>query len=97
MSKKIIIPLKAGLHMWEIAELSRIANQFVCHIGIRKNRLVANAKMFLELAALNGVKGSRLEIITQGKDEGEAIMVIRHFTKGVFGCEVTEERMVSRV
>ncbi len=97
MSKKIIIPVKTGLHMWEIAELSRLANQFVCQIGIRKNRLVTNAKMFLELVALNEVRGTRLEVITQGIDEKEAIMVIRHFAKGVFGCEVREERIASGV
>lgn len=95
MSKKIIITLEAGLHMWEIAEISRIANQFVCQIVIRKNRLVTNAKIFLELVALNGVKGSNLEVTSRGMDEDEAIMVIHHFAKGVFGCKTTVERIES--
>ncbi len=95
MSKKIVISIKAGLHMWEMAELSRIANQFVCQIGIRKKRLVANAKIFLELIALNEVKGARLEITAKGRDEDEAMMVIRYFAKGVFECEATEDRVVS--
>ncbi|HEY5039952.1 MAG TPA: HPr family phosphocarrier protein [bacterium] len=82
MTQNITIPIKSGLHLWEMAELSRIATGFKSQIIIRKGALVADAKKFVEVLTLNEEKGTKLGIFAQGEDADEAILAIHNFAVG---------------
>lgn len=90
MTQKITFPVKSGLHLWEMAELSRIATRFNSRIIIRKGGFVADAKKFVEVLTLNETEGTKLEITAQGEDAEVAILEIHNFAVGKFGGEKME-------
>ena len=90
MTQNITIPIKSGLHLWEMAELSRIATRFKSQIIVRKGRLLTDAKKFVEVLTLNEAKGTKLEITVQGEDAKEAILEIHRFAIGKFPVKKME-------
>jgi phosphocarrier protein len=90
MTRKITIPIKSGLHLWEMAELSRIAVRYNCQISIQKSGVTSDAKKFVDVLILNETKGNKLEITTYGADEEEAISAIRDFAVGKFSGKIIQ-------
>lgn len=93
MARKITIPIKSGLHLWEMAELSRIAARYKCQINIHKSGLVSDAKKFVDVLILNETKGNKLEVTTFGEDEEEAMSEIRDFVSDKFSGKILESSL----
>ena len=80
---KVVNPL--GLHARAAAVLVRLAGTFQSEIKIRRtdNAVVADAKSILSVLTLAAVKGTEVEIESDGVDEGEAMRRIEEiFVKG---------------
>lgn len=83
VEKEVRIVNKLGLHARPAVLLVKVARQFQCDITLQKDDIAVDAKSILGILLLAAEKGSKIRIITDGKDEKEAIEVIsRMFEEG---------------
>lgn len=80
MSKKeIVVSNVSKEHDNPIAELVQVACQFDSNITLESENRRINAKSIMGIMAFNPTEGMSLDIVTEGKDEKEALDAIEKF------------------
>lgn len=77
--KEIIVSDVSGKHNNPIAELVQVACQFDSNIILESNNRKINAKSIMGIMAFNPSRGMSVNIITDGKDEEEALLAMENF------------------
>lgn len=69
----LLVKNSAGIHTRPAAMIVKLASKFKSDIFLHKNGLKINAKSIVGVMALTAAQGSTVKVITQGKDEDEAV------------------------
>lgn len=83
--KTVTIDNKLGMHLRAAAVFIETANKFNCQVELRKEGRQVNAKSIMGLMTLGATYGSRVTIITDGEDEGEALEALARLIAERFG------------
>ena len=87
VNKEITIINKLGLHARAAAKFVTMASVFESDIQLAKGDRVVNGKSIMGVMMLAAAKGSQLEIIADGKDEAEAVVMLAELVDKRFGEE----------
>lgn len=80
MSKKsVIVSDVSKEHDNPIAELVQVACRFDSNITLESGNRRINAKSIMGIMAFNPYKGMEINIVTEGKDEQEALVAMEKF------------------
>jgi phosphocarrier protein len=84
---RVTIVNRLGLHARAAAKLVRAASAFRSTLKlIRLDRgMVADAKSILSVLMLAAARGTELQIMAEGADEGQALEALCHLIGGGFG------------
>ena len=85
VNKEITIINKLGLHARAAAKFVTMASVFESDIQLAKGDRVVNGKSIMGVMMLAAAKGSQLEIIADGKDEAEAVVMLAELVDKRFG------------
>lgn len=77
--KSIIVSDVTQGHENPIAELVQVACRFDSEITLESENRRINAKSIMGIMAFNPCKGMSINIVTEGKDEQEALVAIENF------------------
>ncbi|HET6263727.1 MAG TPA: HPr family phosphocarrier protein [Usitatibacter sp.] len=83
--REITIVNKLGLHARASAKLTQIASQFASSVWITRNGRRVNAKSIMGVMMLAAGLGSKVELETDGADEGEAMDTVVRLFADKFG------------
>jgi phosphocarrier protein len=83
--KHVIIVNKLGMHARSAALFSKQASQFTSKIEVIKDQMKVNGKSIMELLTIAAVKGAKIIIRTDGKDEEAAVNSLVSLVKDGFG------------
>ena len=78
---------KLGLHARAAAKFVRCAGQFDCHISVNRGEMSVNGKSIMGVLLLAAPKGSVLEIVAEGPDEGAAAAALAELVAAKFDEE----------
>ena len=80
MSKKSVVVSDVSKgHDNPIAELVQVACSFDSAITLENDNRKINAKSIMGIMAFNPCKGMEIDIVTEGKDEKEALLAMEKF------------------
>ena len=85
--KELTIRNKLGLHARAAAKIVQTSNQFQSNIRIIKNGREADAKSMLDILTLSCPRGTRIELLAEGKDAAEALTALAVLFDNKFGEE----------
>lgn len=77
--KEVIVSGVSEKHQNPIAELVQAACQFDSNITLESENRRINAKSIMGIMAFNPSKGMRVNIVTDGNDEQEALIAMEKF------------------
>ena len=77
--KKVIVSNVSEGHNNPIAELVQVACRFDSEITLESDNHRINAKSIMGIMAFNPSEGMAIDIVTEGKDEEEALDAIEKF------------------
>ena len=77
--KSIVVPDVTQGHENPIAELVQVACRFDSEITLESENRRINAKSIMGIMAFNPCEGMSINIVTEGKDEQEALTAIENF------------------
>jgi phosphocarrier protein len=83
--REVEIVNKLGLHARAAAKLTQLAAKFNSEIHIERAGRKVNAKSIMGVMMLAAGKGSRVQLYTEGADEGEAIEALAALIGNYFG------------
>ena len=83
--REVEIVNKLGLHARAAAKLTQLAAKYQSEVTIARNGRSVNAKSIMGVMMLAAGKGSKVQLTTQGPDEGEAIEALVALIAGHFG------------
>jgi len=83
--REITIVNKLGLHARASAKLTQVASQFASSVWITRNGRRVNAKSIMGVMMLAAGLGSKVELETDGADEGEAMDTVVRLFADKFG------------
>ena len=83
--KTVTIINKLGLHARAAAKFVQIASSFESEINVRSGTREANGKSIMGIMMLAAAKGSKLDILTSGTDEEEALTMLENLINDRFG------------
>ena len=84
-SKTFEIKNKLGLHARAAAQFVRVSCKFNSNITIKKDGYTVDGKSILGVLSLAAVKGTTIEVITDGEDSKEAFDEIEKLIECGFG------------
>jgi len=87
VEREVEVINELGMHLRAASEIVKVANKFQSLIHLIKDDEAANAKSVLNTAALAAPKGTRLKLVAEGPDAGEAVEAIDRLFKDRFGEE----------
>ena len=79
MSRKEIVVSNVSKYDNPIAELVQVACRYDSNITLERNDRRINAKSIMGIMAFNPSKGMTVNIVTDGKDEEEALLAMEKF------------------
>ena len=85
--KEFTIRNKLGLHARAAAKIVQTSSQFQSRICIIKNGREADAKSMLDILTLSCPRGTRIELLAEGKDAAEALAALAVLFDNKFGEE----------
>lgn len=85
LKENLVIRNRLGLHARAAAQLVQAANRFECNIRIEKDGAAVDGKSIMSILMLAAQKGSVILISADGKDEKEALAVIKDLVGNGFG------------
>lgn len=85
MEKIVKILNDTGLHARPTGIFVKMASQFEADIQIEFNGALSNGKSIMNLLSLGLKKGDEIKIITNGKDEVEAMEALTNLIDTKFG------------
>lgn len=77
--KEVVVSDVANQHANPIAELVQMACRFDSEIILESDNRKINAKSIMGIMAFNPSEGMKVEIVTKGEDEQEALNAIEKF------------------
>jgi phosphocarrier protein HPr len=83
--REVEIVNKLGLHARAAAKLTQTAAKYGCEIFIERNGRKVNAKSIMGVMMLAAGKGSRIQLVTDGSDEDDAIEALTALIANYFG------------
>jgi phosphocarrier protein len=83
--REVEIVNKLGLHARAAAKLTQTAARFGCDVTIERNGRKVNAKSIMGVMMLAAGKGSKVQLTTDGADEGEAMDALAALIANYFG------------
>jgi phosphocarrier protein len=83
--REVEIVNKLGLHARAAAKLTQLAAKYVCDVFIERNERKVNAKSIMGVMMLAAGKGSKVQLVTDGPDEGQAIEALAALIANYFG------------
>jgi phosphocarrier protein HPr len=83
--REVEIVNKLGLHARAAAKLTQLAAKFTSDVFIERSGRKVNAKSIMGVMMLAAGKGSKVQLVTDGADEGEAIEAIAALIASCFG------------
>ena len=83
--REVEIVNKLGLHARAAAKLTQLAAKYGCDVAIERNGRKVNAKSIMGVMMLAAGKGSKVELLTDGPDEGEAMDALAALIANYFG------------
>ena len=85
VEREVVIQNKEGLHFRPIMRFVDLASKFDCRIQVFCNEHEADGHSPMELLMLVGTQGSTVRLVTDGKDEQEAIVGLCRLFESGFG------------
>ena len=83
--REVEIVNKLGLHARASAKLTQLAARYQSEVQMSRNGRKVNAKSIMGVMMLAAGKGSKVEIETDGPDEGDAMNAIVSLIADCFG------------
>ena len=83
--REVEIVNKLGLHARAAAKLTQLAAKYGCNVTIERNGRAVNAKSIMGVMMLAAGKGAKVQLTTDGADEGEAMEALTALIAGYFG------------
>lgn len=83
--QEIEIINKLGLHARASAKITQLAAQFKCDVNLIRNGRKVNAKSIMGVMMLAASKGAKIQIETNGEDEGAAMDALSKLINDKFG------------
>jgi len=83
--REVEIVNKLGLHARAAAKLTQLAAKYGCDVTIERNGRKVNAKSIMGVMMLAAGKGSKVELLTDGPDESEAMDALAALIANYFG------------
>lgn len=77
--KEVVVSNVAKHHKNPVAELVQTACRFDSEITLESDNCKINAKSIMGIMAFNPSEGMKIEIVTKGDDEKEALSAIESF------------------
>jgi phosphocarrier protein len=84
---RVTIPNKLGLHARAAAKLVKLASRFSAEVFLEKDDNRINGKSIMGVMMLAASKGSLITLITDGRDEEEALLALSRLISDGFGEE----------
>jgi len=84
VSSEIVVNNQVGLHARPATFFIQKANEFKCGIWVEKDERKVNAKSLLGVLSLGIIKGTKITIIADGVDEGEAVAALSELVSSNF-------------
>lgn len=81
LEKELTVELKTGLQARPAALFVQEANRFSSDVFLEKDGKKVNAKSIMGIMSLAVASGSTVTIVTDGKDEKEALNALETFVK----------------
>ncbi|MCP3962108.1 MAG: HPr family phosphocarrier protein [bacterium] len=75
---------RLGLHARAAAKLVHTAGRFGCDVRLIKDGEAVDAKSILGLMAIGAAQGTKVSVICEGADEGEAIEAVSTLIRNRF-------------
>ena len=76
LKREVVIRNTLGIHARPAAMLVKIAGKYKSNVTLAKDGIRVNGKSIMDLLMLEADKGSKVEIIIDGKDEDKALDAI---------------------
>lgn len=83
--REVEIVNKLGLHARAAAKLTQLAAKYGCEVFIERNERKVNAKSIMGVMMLAAGKGSKVQLVTDGPDEGQAMEALSALIANYFG------------
>ena len=83
--REVEIVNKLGLHARAAAKLTQLAAKYGCDVFIERNQRKVNAKSIMGVMMLAAGKGSKVQLVTDGPDEGQAMEALAGLIANYFG------------
>lgn len=88
VSKKIIVPNPAGLHLRPISTLCNVAIEYKSSITLKKGEKSVSAKSVIGVLSACVKNGDEIELVCDGPDEEEALRVLSEMIENGLGDEI---------
>ncbi len=85
LNKNFTIVNRLGLHARAAAQLVQTASQFKAEVTLKKEDVEVNGKSIMGILLLAAPKGTAIEVVVDGSDEAEAMMVLSNLIEDGFG------------
>jgi len=83
--REVEIQNKLGLHARASAKLTQLAAKYPCDVYITRNGRKVNAKSIMGVMMLAAGKGAKIELVTDGPEEAEAMDALVALIADMFG------------
>ena len=80
--ENITILNENGLHALPASRFVKLAEKFKCRVTITKDGVEVSGKSIMGILTLACEKGSKVVLMTDGKDEKEAVSALRKILEG---------------
>jgi phosphocarrier protein len=84
MQMELTVRNKLGIHARPASSIAKLAGKYESTMMIEKDGMRANAKSIMDLLILEAEMGSKITVITDGKDEQEALTVVSQLINSGF-------------
>ena len=84
VTKELLVTNKLGIHARPAAMFVKMANRYPCHIFVEKDGERVNGKSIMGLMMLAAGPGSRVMIIAEGEEAGNAVLDLEALLKRKF-------------
>lgn len=76
-----------GLHLRAAAAFAKLADRFAADVTLVCDEEAANGKSIIAIVTLAAAKGSRVQIVADGKDADDAVAALVRLIEDKFGEE----------
>lgn len=82
---KVELTIETGLHARPASLLVKESSKYTADVKIVKDDKEYNAKSIMSILSMGALKGDKLTILAEGKDEKEAVEALKELADSNFG------------